>query len=104
ISFGNFTKQYLKLHWWLIINSMWTWWVIPHHMEIASYYPVISVTVCTTEEKQDPAEVVTFAANKSASGYFLFYGSIDSGQTINQPAILLDTGVSEKFMSVETAD
>ncbi|KAJ9075247.1 hypothetical protein DSO57_1037867 [Entomophthora muscae] len=23
ISFGNFTKQYLKLCWWLIINSMW---------------------------------------------------------------------------------
>ncbi|KAJ9053203.1 hypothetical protein DSO57_1026509 [Entomophthora muscae] len=44
ISFGNFTKQYLKPCWWLIINSMWIWWVIPHHMETASYYPLISVT------------------------------------------------------------
>ncbi|KAJ9090418.1 hypothetical protein DSO57_1002729 [Entomophthora muscae] len=25
ISMGNFTKQYLKPHWWLIINSMWIW-------------------------------------------------------------------------------
>ncbi|KAJ9059091.1 hypothetical protein DSO57_1006222 [Entomophthora muscae] len=59
--------------------------------------------VCTTEKKQDPAEAATFAANKSASGYFLFYGSINNGQTIYQPAILLDTGASENFMSVETA-
>ncbi|KAJ9076712.1 hypothetical protein DSO57_1023557 [Entomophthora muscae] len=45
VSFGNFTKQYLKLCWWLIINSMWIWVVIPHHMETASYYLVISVTL-----------------------------------------------------------
>ncbi|KAJ9050903.1 hypothetical protein DSO57_1039725 [Entomophthora muscae] len=44
ISFGNFKKRYLKLHWWLIINSMWIWVVIPHHLETASYYPAISVT------------------------------------------------------------
>ncbi|KAJ9056814.1 hypothetical protein DSO57_1029092 [Entomophthora muscae] len=44
VSFGNFTKQYLKLCWWLIINSMWIWVVIPHHMETASYYLLISVT------------------------------------------------------------
>ncbi|KAJ9087308.1 hypothetical protein DSO57_1034512 [Entomophthora muscae] len=31
-------------HWWLIINSMWIWVAIPHHLETASYYPVISVT------------------------------------------------------------
>ncbi|KAJ9067129.1 hypothetical protein DSO57_1003041 [Entomophthora muscae] len=43
-SLGNFTKRHLKLHWWLIINSMWIWWVIPHHMEKASYYPVFSIT------------------------------------------------------------
>ncbi|KAJ9053427.1 hypothetical protein DSO57_1024276, partial [Entomophthora muscae] len=45
ISFGNFTKQYLKLCWWLIINSMWIWVVIPHNLETASYYPAISVTL-----------------------------------------------------------
>ncbi|KAJ9050271.1 hypothetical protein DSO57_1016070 [Entomophthora muscae] len=44
ISFGNFTKQYLKLRWWLIINSIWIWVIIPHHLETASYYPRISVT------------------------------------------------------------
>ncbi|KAJ9071701.1 hypothetical protein DSO57_1037089 [Entomophthora muscae] len=36
--------NYLKLRWWLIINSMWTWVVILHHMETASYYLIISVT------------------------------------------------------------
>ncbi|KAJ9086582.1 hypothetical protein DSO57_1002707 [Entomophthora muscae] len=41
---GNFTKKYLKLRWWLIINSMWIWVVIPHHLETVSDYPVISVT------------------------------------------------------------
>ncbi|KAJ9082956.1 hypothetical protein DSO57_1039516 [Entomophthora muscae] len=25
VSIGNFTKRYLKLRWWLIINSMWIW-------------------------------------------------------------------------------
>ncbi|KAJ9048565.1 hypothetical protein DSO57_1033835 [Entomophthora muscae] len=45
VSIGNFTKRYLKPLWWLIINSMWIWVVIPHHLETASYYPVISVTV-----------------------------------------------------------
>ncbi|KAJ9051958.1 hypothetical protein DSO57_1038935 [Entomophthora muscae] len=25
VSIGNFTKKYLKLCWWLIINSMWIW-------------------------------------------------------------------------------
>ncbi|KAJ9079441.1 hypothetical protein DSO57_1035431 [Entomophthora muscae] len=45
VTMGNFTKKYLKLRWWLIINSMWTWVVIPFHLEAASYYPVISVTV-----------------------------------------------------------
>ncbi|KAJ9051283.1 hypothetical protein DSO57_1005871 [Entomophthora muscae] len=44
VTIGNFTKKYLKLRWWLIINSMWIWVVIPHHLETASYYPVISVT------------------------------------------------------------
>ncbi|KAJ9060979.1 hypothetical protein DSO57_1025235 [Entomophthora muscae] len=45
ISFGNFIKQYLKLHWWLIINSMWIWVAIHHHFETASYYLAISVTI-----------------------------------------------------------
>ncbi|KAJ9070367.1 hypothetical protein DSO57_1008665 [Entomophthora muscae] len=40
-------SQYLKLCWWLIINSMWIWVVIPHHLETASYYPTISVTIPT---------------------------------------------------------
>ncbi|KAJ9078206.1 hypothetical protein DSO57_1009125 [Entomophthora muscae] len=44
ISFENFTKQYLKLHWWLTINSMWIWMVIPHHLDTASYDLLISVT------------------------------------------------------------
>ncbi|KAJ9077278.1 hypothetical protein DSO57_1018230 [Entomophthora muscae] len=44
VTIGNFTKKYLKPRWWLIINSMWIWVVIPHHLETASYYPVISVT------------------------------------------------------------
>ncbi|KAJ9089592.1 hypothetical protein DSO57_1011430 [Entomophthora muscae] len=44
ITTGNFTKRYLKPRWWLIINSMWIWVVISHHLETASYYPVISVT------------------------------------------------------------
>ncbi|KAJ9089957.1 hypothetical protein DSO57_1007776 [Entomophthora muscae] len=44
VSFGSFTKQYLKLPWWLIINSMWIWVVINHHLETASYYPEVSVT------------------------------------------------------------
>ncbi|KAJ9086742.1 hypothetical protein DSO57_1001001 [Entomophthora muscae] len=44
VTIGNFTKKYLKLRWWLIINSMWIWVVIPHYLETASYYPVISVT------------------------------------------------------------
>ncbi|KAJ9054089.1 hypothetical protein DSO57_1018215 [Entomophthora muscae] len=39
------------LCWWLIINSMWIWVVIPHHLEMASYYPVISVTPMTSEAK-----------------------------------------------------
>ncbi|KAJ9049953.1 hypothetical protein DSO57_1019284 [Entomophthora muscae] len=47
ISFGNFTKQYLKPHWWLTINSMWIWVLIPHHLETASYYLAISVTLGT---------------------------------------------------------
>ncbi|KAJ9066590.1 hypothetical protein DSO57_1008229 [Entomophthora muscae] len=45
VTIGNFTNKYLKPRWWLIINSMWIWVVIPHHLETASYYPVISVTV-----------------------------------------------------------
>ncbi|KAJ9065682.1 hypothetical protein DSO57_1017088 [Entomophthora muscae] len=49
ISFGNFTKRYLKLCWWLIINSMWIWVVIPHHLETASYYPSIFITDRATE-------------------------------------------------------
>ncbi|KAJ9082655.1 hypothetical protein DSO57_1002601 [Entomophthora muscae] len=44
VTIGKFTKKYLKPRWWLIINSMWIWVVIPHHLETASYYPVISVT------------------------------------------------------------
>ncbi|KAJ9085341.1 hypothetical protein DSO57_1014966 [Entomophthora muscae] len=43
-------------------------------------HPAFLAAVCTTEEKQDPAEVENFAANKSASGYFLFYSSINNGQ------------------------
>ncbi|KAJ9060810.1 hypothetical protein DSO57_1026858 [Entomophthora muscae] len=43
VTIGNFTKKYLKPRWWLIINSMWIWVIIPHHLETASYYPVISV-------------------------------------------------------------
>ncbi|KAJ9077604.1 hypothetical protein DSO57_1015226 [Entomophthora muscae] len=43
VTIGNFTKKYLKPCWWLIINSMWIWVVIPHHLETALYYPVISV-------------------------------------------------------------
>ncbi|KAJ9077569.1 hypothetical protein DSO57_1015582 [Entomophthora muscae] len=67
-------------------------------------HPASLAAVRTTKEKQIPAEIATFAANKSTSGYFLFYGNIDNGQTIYWPAILLDTGASENFMSVETAD
>ncbi|KAJ9066495.1 hypothetical protein DSO57_1008980 [Entomophthora muscae] len=37
-------SQYLKLCWWLIINSMWILVVIPHHLETSSYYPTTSVT------------------------------------------------------------
>ncbi|KAJ9056753.1 hypothetical protein DSO57_1029773 [Entomophthora muscae] len=67
-------------------------------------YPASLAAACIANEKQDPAKIATFAANKSTSGYFLFYGSIDNGQTIYQPAILLDTGASKNFMSVETAN
>ncbi|KAJ9052194.1 hypothetical protein DSO57_1036683 [Entomophthora muscae] len=44
VTIGNFTKKYLKPRWWFIINSMWIWVVIPHHLETASYYPDIPVT------------------------------------------------------------
>ena len=44
VSIGNLTKRYLKPRWWLIINSMWIWVVIPHHLETALHYPTISVT------------------------------------------------------------
>ncbi|KAJ9048077.1 hypothetical protein DSO57_1038621, partial [Entomophthora muscae] len=44
VTIGNFTKKYLKLRWWLIINSMWIWVVIPHLLETALYYPVIFIT------------------------------------------------------------
>ena len=47
VSIGNLTKRYLKPRWWLIINSMWIWVVIPHHLETALYYSTISVTSCT---------------------------------------------------------
>ncbi|KAJ9072662.1 hypothetical protein DSO57_1025012 [Entomophthora muscae] len=67
-------------------------------------HPASLAAVCTAKEKKDPAKIATFSVNKSASGYFLFYGNIDNGQTIYWPAILLDTGASENFMSVETAD
>ncbi|KAJ9085362.1 hypothetical protein DSO57_1014781 [Entomophthora muscae] len=67
-------------------------------------HPASLAAIHTANEEQDPAKIATFAANKSTSGYFLFYGSIDNGQTIYQPAILLDTGASENFMSVETAN
>ncbi|KAJ9051706.1 hypothetical protein DSO57_1001972 [Entomophthora muscae] len=49
-------------------------------------HPASLAAVCTTEEKKDPAEVATFAENKSTSDIFL------------------DTGASENFMIVETAD
>ena len=49
VSFGNFTKRYLKPCWWLIINFMLIWVFIPHHLETASYYPAISVTLRLSE-------------------------------------------------------
>ncbi|KAJ9080935.1 hypothetical protein DSO57_1019744 [Entomophthora muscae] len=55
---GNFTKQHLKLRWWLIINSMWIWWVISHHTEKASYYPAISVTGSSMQEENSKVKVV----------------------------------------------
>ncbi|KAJ9081977.1 hypothetical protein DSO57_1009198 [Entomophthora muscae] len=67
-------------------------------------HPASLAAVFTAKEKQDPAKIATFAANKSASGYFLFYGSIDNGQTIYQPAILFETGASKNLISVETLD
>ncbi|KAJ9048481.1 hypothetical protein DSO57_1034713 [Entomophthora muscae] len=42
--------------WWLIINSMWIWVVIPHHLETASYYPVISVTEPTFLQATGPVD------------------------------------------------
>ncbi|KAJ9061951.1 hypothetical protein DSO57_1015593 [Entomophthora muscae] len=67
-------------------------------------HPVSLAAVCTTEEKKDPAKTAAFDANKSASGYFLFYGNIVNCQTICCQDILLNTGASENFMSVETVD
>ncbi|KAJ9050664.1 hypothetical protein DSO57_1012423 [Entomophthora muscae] len=52
VTIGEFTKKYLKLRWWLIINSMWIWVVIPHHLEMASYYPVISVTLLNSSTSE----------------------------------------------------
>ncbi|KAJ9053124.1 hypothetical protein DSO57_1027382 [Entomophthora muscae] len=52
VSIGNFTKRYLNMCWWLIINSMWIWVVIPHHLETASYYPVISVTLLNSSTSE----------------------------------------------------
>ncbi|KAJ9053394.1 hypothetical protein DSO57_1024572 [Entomophthora muscae] len=68
VTIGKFTKKYLKLRWWLIINSMWIWVVIPHHLETASYYPVISVTllahnICNVDGK--------FKVPPSLSKYFI---------------------------------
>ncbi|KAJ9069548.1 hypothetical protein DSO57_1017522 [Entomophthora muscae] len=56
ISFQSFPKQYLKQRWWLIINSTWIWWVIPHHTETASYYPVISFTPKGTKQPSKPTK------------------------------------------------
>ncbi|KAJ9057670.1 hypothetical protein DSO57_1020407 [Entomophthora muscae] len=47
-------------------------------------HPASLATVRTANEKQEPAKIATFAANKSTSGYFLFYDSIDNDQTIYQ--------------------
>ncbi|KAJ9071065.1 hypothetical protein DSO57_1000741 [Entomophthora muscae] len=52
VTIGNSTKKYLKPQWWLIINSIWIWVIIPHHLETASYYPVISVTVVSSDLTQ----------------------------------------------------
>ncbi|KAJ9088053.1 hypothetical protein DSO57_1026979 [Entomophthora muscae] len=52
ITIGNSTKQYLKPRWWLIINSMWIWVVIPHHLETALYYPAISVTLLNSSTSE----------------------------------------------------
>ncbi|KAJ9071435.1 hypothetical protein DSO57_1036910 [Entomophthora muscae] len=58
VTIGKFTKKYLKPRWWLIINSMWIWVVIPHHLETASYYPVISVTTKERQTKKAKASKV----------------------------------------------
>ncbi|KAJ9066534.1 hypothetical protein DSO57_1008473 [Entomophthora muscae] len=42
---GHLSQALLvRLQGWLIINSMWIWVVIPHHLETASYYLSIYVT------------------------------------------------------------
>ncbi|KAJ9074452.1 hypothetical protein DSO57_1006102 [Entomophthora muscae] len=57
VTIGKFTKKYLKLCWWLIIISMWIWVVIPHHLETASYYPVISLTQGAAKRKYKASDL-----------------------------------------------